>query len=105
VEPEVEQRQRRFRMLIGRALNAALAHNPVSIELSTVAGGPRFERREQLVEGREVYGERKLGPSEHASRFIVRLIEPRPGISSRLGAWLRRRGEVGEELAALWQSQ
>lgn len=105
VELEVEQRQRRFRMLIGRALNAALAHNPVSIELSTVAGGRRFERREQLVEGRDVYVERKLGPSEHASRFIVRLIEPRPGISSRLGAWLRRRGEVGEELAALWQSQ
>lgn len=97
-------RLRRFRMLIGRALNAALAHGPISIELVTVAGARKFERREQLVEGRDPYVERKLGGCEGRSRFVVRVVEPRPGLSSRLGRWLRRRGEVRDELLELWRS-
>lgn len=97
-------RLRRFRMLIGRALNAALAHGPISIELATAIGTRRFERREQLVEGRDPYVERKLAGSEGRSRFVVRVVEPRPGLSSRLGRWLRRRGEVRDELLELWRS-
>ncbi|PRQ08814.1 hypothetical protein [Enhygromyxa salina] len=95
----------RFRMLIGRAINAALAREPVALELETPVGGRRFERREQLSEGRDPYIERKLGACVGTSRFVVRVIEPRPGLSSRLGRWLRRRGELAEELGALWDSQ
>lgn len=97
-------RLRRFRMLIGRALNAALAHGPISIELATPAGTRRFERREQLVEGRDPYVERKLAGCEGRSHFVLRVVEPRPGLSSRLGRWLRRRGEVRDELFELWRS-
>ncbi|KIG13657.1 hypothetical protein DB30_07865 [Enhygromyxa salina] len=95
----------RFRMLIGRAINAALAREPIALELETPVGGRRFERREQLSEGRDPYIERKLGPCVGSSRFVVRVTEPRPGLSSRLGRWLRRRGEVTQELATLWRSQ
>jgi hypothetical protein len=97
-------RLRRFRMLIGRALNAALAQAPISIEIATCAGARKFERREQLVEGRDPYVERKLAGCEGHSRFVVRVVEPRPGLSSRLGRWLRRRGEVRDELFELWRS-
>ena len=81
-------------MLMGRAINTALAHGPISIELATPAGGRKFERREQLVEGRDPYVERKVAGCEGHSHFIVKLIEPRPGLSTRLGRWLRgaRRG-------------
>lgn len=102
---EPELRVRRFRMLIGRAINAALAHQPVAVELETPVGGRRFERREQLSEGRDPYVERKIGACVGTSRFVVRVIEPRPGLSSRLGRWLRRRGELTQELATLWRSQ
>jgi hypothetical protein len=97
-------RLRRFRMLMGRAINAALAHGPISIELVAPAGGRKFERREQLVEGRDPYIERKVVGCPTHSRFIVRVVEPRPGLSTRLGRWLRRRGEVRDELLELWRS-
>ncbi len=95
---------RRFRMLMGRAINAALAQGPISIEVATPAGGRRFERREQLIEGRDPYIERKLAGCDGHSHFVVKLIEPRPGLSTRLGRWLRRRGEVQDELLELWRS-
>ena len=99
---ELDQRLRRFRMLIGRALNGALAHDPVSVELQTPAGGRRYERREQLIEGRDAYAERKTIGCGGASRFVVRVVDRRPGITSRLGRWLRGRGELRDELAGLW---
>ncbi|PRP95474.1 hypothetical protein ENSA5_39390 [Enhygromyxa salina] len=102
---ELELRLRRFRMLIGRALNAALAYEPVALELLTPAGGRRFERREQLLQDRDPYVERKTARCEGESRFVVRVCEPQPGLSSRFGRWLRGRGEVGDELASLWRSQ
>ncbi|HVI04405.1 MAG TPA: hypothetical protein VM869_37215 [Enhygromyxa sp.] len=101
---EPAQRLARFRMLMGRALNAALAHERVSVELLTPAGGRRFERREQLLEGRDPYVERKLPGCEGKSRFVIRMVEPRAGLTSRLGRWLRSKGDVGEELATRWRA-
>jgi hypothetical protein len=101
---ELEQRLQRFRMLIGRALNSALAHELVAIELQTPAGGRRFERREQLVEGRDPYVERKIAACEGSSRFVVRVIEPRPGLGSRLGRWLRRSDDL-DEITRLWRAR
>lgn len=102
---EPAQRLARFRMLIGRAINAALAHERISIELLTPAGSRRFERREQLLEGRDPYVERKLPGLEGQSRFVIRLVEARAGLGSRLGRWLRSKGDVGEELANLWRTR
>jgi hypothetical protein len=104
VGAEPEQRLARFRMLIGRALNAALAHDRVYVELSTPAGGRRFERREQLLEGRDPYLERKLPGCEGHSRFVIRVVEPRAGIGSRIGRWLRSKGKLEAQLASAWQS-
>jgi hypothetical protein len=104
VGAEPAQRLSRFRMLIGRAINAALAHDRLSVELLTPAGGRRFERREQLLEGRDPFVERKLPGCEGSSRFVLRVVEPRAGIGSRLGRWLRSKGDVAEELASLWRT-
>lgn len=104
VGAEPALRLTRFRMLMGRALNAALAHDRVSVELLTPAGGRRFERREQLLEGRDPYVERKLPGCEGNSRFVVRVVEPRAGLTSRLGRWLRSRGNVSDELATRWRA-
>lgn len=102
---DVDLRLRRFRMLIGRAINAALARDLVALELLTPVGGRRFERREQLSEGRDPYAERKLPPSEGQSRFVVRVTESRPGLGSRLGRWLRSKGKVDDEIAKLWRAR
>lgn len=101
---EPAQRLARFRMLIGRALNAALAHDRLAVELLTPAGGRRFERREQLLEGRDPYVERKISGCEGPSRFVIRVIEPRAGLGSRLGRWLRSKSDVREALTGLWRS-
>lgn len=95
-------RLRRFRMLMGRAINAALASGPISIELATPAGGRKFERREQLVEGRDPYVERKVAGCDGHSHFVVKVIEPKPGIGTRLGRWLRGRRELDVELFHQW---
>ncbi|MFO7565838.1 MAG: hypothetical protein R6X02_24565 [Enhygromyxa sp.] len=105
VGAEPEQRLARFRMLIGRAINAALAHDRHYLELLTPAGGRRFERREQLLEGRDPYFERKLPGCEGDSRFVIRVVEPRAGLGSRIGRWLRSKGDTGEALARLWASK
>jgi hypothetical protein len=104
-------RLRRFRMLLGRAINEGLAGDPIAIELQTPAGGRRFERREQ-VQGkaagdpeRDPYGERKTEPCVGSSRFVVRWVEARPGWGTRLGRWLRGRSEVTKAMTELWSSQ
>jgi hypothetical protein len=104
-------RLRRFRMLLGRAINEALAGEPIAIELQTPAGGRRFERRDQ-VQGkaagdpeRDPYGERKTEACAGSSRFVVRWVEARPGWGTRLGRWLRGRSEVTKALTELWSSQ
>lgn len=103
-------RARRFRMLIGRALNEALAGEPLALELQTPLGGRRFERREQ-VQGkageleRDIYGERKGDACVGRSRFVVRIVEPRPSLGARLGRWLRGRSELTKALIELWSSQ
>jgi len=102
---DAQQRQRRFRMLMGRAINHALAHEPVALELSTPAGGRRFERREQLSPGRDPYAERKLPGCDGHSRFVIRLTEARAGLRSRLTRWLRSKRDTTEALAALWRGR
>lgn len=103
-------RARRFRMLIGRALNEALAGDPIALELQTPLGGRRFERREQ-VQGktgeleRDAYGERKSEACVGRSRFVLRVVEPRPSLGTRLGRWLRGRSELTKALTELWSSQ
>lgn len=104
VGSEPALRLARFRMLMGRAINAALAHDRLSVELLTPAGGRRFERREQSLEGRDPYIERKLPGCEGKSRFVVRLVEPRAGLGSRLGRWLRSKSDVSESIASRWRS-
>lgn len=113
-EDDLDARQtlrlQRFRMLIGRALNEALAGEPIAIELQTPAGGRRFERRDQ-VQGkaagepeRDPYGERKTEACVGASRFVIRWVEARPGWGTRLGRWLRGRSELTKALTELWSS-
>jgi hypothetical protein len=99
-----DQRLARFRALIGRALNAALAHDRVAIELQTPAGGRLWERREQPVEGRDPFVERKRAALDGRSRFVVKIVEPRPGLGSRLGRWLRSRSDTREALLKLWRA-
>ncbi|MFV8751240.1 hypothetical protein ACNOYE_11915 [Nannocystaceae bacterium ST9] len=104
-------RLQRFRMLMGRAINEALAGDPIAIELQTPAGGRRFERREQ-VQGkaagdpeRDPYAERKTEACVGSSRFVVRWVEARPGWGTRLGRWLRGRSELTKALIELWTTQ
>lgn len=98
-------RLKRFRMLLGRAINEALAGEPIAIELQTPAGGRRFERRDQVTPERDPYGERKTEACVGSSRFVVRWVEARPGWGTRLGRWLRGRSEVAKALTELWSSQ
>ncbi len=104
-EPLRQLRLQRFRMLIGRAINEALGHEPLALELRTSVGGRRFEKRESVSEGRDPYGERKTQGCVGASRFVVAWVEPRPSWGARLGRWLRGRSEVTAMLAELWSSQ
>jgi hypothetical protein len=101
---EPDQRLARFRALIGRAINAALAHDRAAIELQTPAGARRWERREQALEGRDPFIERKRAALDGRSRFVVEVVEPRPGLGSRLGRWLRSRSDTRETLLQLWRA-
>ncbi|NVB37103.1 hypothetical protein G6O69_04625 [Pseudenhygromyxa sp. WMMC2535] len=95
-------RYRRFRMLIGRAINDALAGAPLAVELHTGVGGRRFERREQVSADRDPYTEARLPGLDTHSRFIIRLLRPRAGIGARLGRWVRGRTRPEEVIAELW---
>ena len=99
---DAELRRQRFVMLLGRAINGALASGPLAVELQTPAGGRRYERRESISEGRDPYAERRIAGCGGSQQFVVRIIAERPGFAARFARWLRGRPGVEEELAEQW---
>lgn len=98
-------RLRRVQALLGRAINEALAAEPRVLAVRTPApsGGRRFEPREQIVEGRDPYGDRRLVPLEGESQIVVEFVRPRAGLGTRLGRWVRGRSSTEAVIVALWQ--
>jgi hypothetical protein len=96
-----EARLERWLALVGRALNFALAAKPVAVELSTAAGGRRWERRAEFAEQEDPYAMRVLPAAARRSGFTIRVFNEGRGLGAKFKG-LFGADDPLEALAALW---
>jgi hypothetical protein len=99
-EPGSSEFHRRWRQLVGEALNLALGLRPHSLELRTPVGGLAFlpGSGSDLPRGRAL-------PGEGESCFVVRVSTERPSIGSIVGKWFTGEDELPVRLARRWSTR
>jgi len=92
----------RWRRLVARAINRALAGEPVAVELATPVGGRVFERYGGAATDVDPYRERASRERTPDGSFLVRVRARRQGLGGRLGAWLTGSANGADSLTSLW---
>lgn len=94
---------RRFRRLLGKAANDALASDLRELEILTPVGGRRFIRREEVSEDLDPYSARNAGTRSRPGTFVVRRRTDRRGVAGRFGRWLAGQSDDWHTLTRMWR--
>ncbi len=96
-------RLRRFRRLLGKAANDALAADLRELEVLTPVGGRRFIRREEVSEDLDPYSTRNAGTRSRPGTFVFRRRTTRKGLGRRFGRWLSGYSDDWLTLTRMWR--
>lgn len=93
----------KWRALVGRAINATLAQDPIAVELVTPLGVRRFERRAEVASGQDPYDMRAAPvPAQlGACTFRVRVWTQSAGLGAKVRAFFGGGGPRAA-IASLW---